>query len=327
MNNTIFLSICIPTYNRSNYLKKCLESIISQDSYNTKDIEILISDNASPDNTQEVVKSFQDKFPNIRYIKNDTNLGAERNILNLLNNFQGEYFFLLTDDDILLPNLLAKLKQIITHNSECSVFLSSYEVFSEKQKRTYIRHTFLISKKIPKSDIKDIVKFYNASSVASRICIRREFIDTEGYSNHMKSLYPCMYLVGYAALNGTSFYTKDLLIRHTRENVIFWDYPDDYMLNDKINLIKDLSKFDNRFYTIAFASLIINDMPDAIIDAIFKRPRKFCKLIRAIYKMPQIKSNPNLWVKIFYNFFRKLIGIIARKIYKIFCKLPYHYYE
>lgn len=320
MNNAILLSICIPTYNRSHYFKKCVESIISQDGFNTKDIEILISDNASPDNTEEIVKSFQDKFPNIRYIKNDTNLGAERNILNLLNNFKGEYFFLLTDDDILLPNSLAKLKQIIIHNSECSVFLSSYEVFSEKQKITYIHHTFPISKKISKSNIQEVVKFYNASSIVSRICVRREFIDIEGYSNHIKSMYPCMYLVGYAALNGASFYIKDSLIRHTGENKIFWDYPDDYMLNDKIKLIRDLNRFDNKFYPLAFSYLISNDVPWSILHTITKRPKFFLKLIIAIIQIPEIKLRSGIWIQIIYNFIIISSRIVIRKTVRIFRK-------
>jgi glycosyltransferase involved in cell wall biosynthesis len=314
MNNKILLSICIPTYNRAEYLKRCITSIISQDNFNSNEVEVLISDNASPDNTEQVVKLFQDKFSNIKYIKNEVNVGLERNILNLLKSFNGEYCFILTDDDMLLPNSLTKLTQIITYNSECSVFLSSLEVFVEPQKRTYIDYTFPVSKKIYKNDIKEIVKFFNASNVASRICIRRDFIDTEGYIRHMQSMYSLMYLVGYAALNGISFYMHDPLVWHTRDNKTFWDYPNDYMLNGILNLIKDLNKFNNKFYPLALDYLISNWIPYSILDAILKRPKKLLKLIFEIYKIPEIGFNLKIWIKIVYNFLRILSNIAIRKL-------------
>ena len=69
------LSICIPTFNRSNSLGNCLNSIcISNDLANLKDIEVCISDNCSTDNTREIVKKFEDKIK-IKYFKNEKNLG------------------------------------------------------------------------------------------------------------------------------------------------------------------------------------------------------------------------------------------------------------
>jgi glycosyltransferase involved in cell wall biosynthesis len=70
------LSICIPTFNSSKYLSETLDSIVAQ--FINKDIfnktEIIISDNDSPDNTFEVVKKYQEKYSNIHYFKNETNL-------------------------------------------------------------------------------------------------------------------------------------------------------------------------------------------------------------------------------------------------------------
>lgn len=317
MKNEILLSICIPTYNRAEYLKRCIKSVVSQDNFNSNEVEVLISDNASPDNTEQIVKLFQDKFSNIKYIKNEVNVGAEKNILNLLNSFNGEYCFILTDDDMLLPNSLIKLTQTITHNSECSVFLSSLEVFVEPQKRTYIDYTFPVSKKIHKGDINEIVKFFNASSVVSRVCLRRGFIDIKGYIKHIHSMFPLMYVVGYAALNGISFYMYDPLVRHTRDNKTFWDYPNNYMLNGILNLIKDLNKFNNKFYPLAFDYLISNWIPYSIIDVIFKKPKKLFKLIFALFKIPEIGLNPKIWIKIVYNFLRILSNIVIGKLKRI----------
>lgn len=103
------LSICIPTYNRANYLKDCLNSIVEQ--FENKEIsdqiEVVISDNASTDNTTQVVKEFQTKFKNIKYFRNDTNLGVDRNILNMVKKSTGEYCLPIGDDDGFLPGSLS----------------------------------------------------------------------------------------------------------------------------------------------------------------------------------------------------------------------------
>lgn len=69
MNKEPLLSICIPTYNREVYLKRLLDSIVSQKGF-SDDIEIVIDDGPSKDNTQLMVAEYQKKYPNIRYFRN-----------------------------------------------------------------------------------------------------------------------------------------------------------------------------------------------------------------------------------------------------------------
>ena len=69
----ILLSICIPTYNRSNYLKICLNSIMSQVDINLP-IEIIVSDNCSTDNSLEIIDEYINN-PLFRLIKQEKNLG------------------------------------------------------------------------------------------------------------------------------------------------------------------------------------------------------------------------------------------------------------
>lgn len=68
------LSICIPTYNRSGYLKKSLESIVKQTPFLDGQVEVVISDNASTDDTKEVAQEFTQKYKNILYFKNEQNI-------------------------------------------------------------------------------------------------------------------------------------------------------------------------------------------------------------------------------------------------------------
>lgn len=93
--STPLVSIGIPTYNRaSTYLRCALRSAVSQTYEN---IEIIVSDNCSSDNTESVVKEFDDL--RIRYYRQKENIGPVNNRNFCLERSQGKYFVLLSDDD------------------------------------------------------------------------------------------------------------------------------------------------------------------------------------------------------------------------------------
>lgn len=69
------VSICIPTYNRAPYLKKCLDSLVCQPEFQQGLVEIVVSDNASTDDTEKVVGAYRTAYPNFHYYKNETNIG------------------------------------------------------------------------------------------------------------------------------------------------------------------------------------------------------------------------------------------------------------
>lgn len=80
--NKPLLSICIPTYNRCEYLKKSLDSIVSQDGFN-EEVEIVISDNHSCDDTLIISKQYAKEYNNIKYFRNDENIGDKNHPLSL----------------------------------------------------------------------------------------------------------------------------------------------------------------------------------------------------------------------------------------------------
>jgi len=311
MSNKTLLSICIPTYNRADYLKQCLESLVSQEGFDSDGIEVLISNNASTDDTEKVIKSFKNKFKNIRYIKNEINLGVERNILNLLNNFRGDYFFLFCDDNILLPGALAVLKKAIRENPDCSLFLSGYENYFLKQKRIGLHMVFNKSKRISQNDIADLVRIYHDSHLLSRLCLKREFIDIEGFKRHIGSLYSHMYLVGFAALHGPTCFIKGPLNRNVTENIFFWNYPDGFVLTGQVKILEDLRKFNKDFYKAAKQDLI-NSIP-GVVEACFSKSYKtFLKFVLEILSIPELRFNPRVWFLTLYG--------VGQKIYAFFPK-------
>ena len=112
------LSICIPTYNRADLLGEALDAIFAQvNGGNSAAIEVVVSDNASPDATADVVQGMALAHPNVRvrYSRQATNVGPDRNILDVMFMGKGLYVLLLSDDDLLLPGaldaILARLRQ------------------------------------------------------------------------------------------------------------------------------------------------------------------------------------------------------------------------
>jgi len=119
------LSICIPTFNRDKILEKTLAILIEGiEKEITDSIEIIICDNASTDRTRDIIKAFIEKYTFVKYYRNKVNLGFDGNVVECIKNSNGEYIFLLSDDDIVLPgtirnayqNILVHKPSIICHS-------------------------------------------------------------------------------------------------------------------------------------------------------------------------------------------------------------------
>lgn len=103
LHSTPFISICIPAYQRTHYLKRLLQSI-SEQSYTH--FEVIISDDSRDDSVQQLVRLFEAKFP-LHYYKNETALGTPANWNFATGKAGGEWIKLMHDDDwFATPNAL-----------------------------------------------------------------------------------------------------------------------------------------------------------------------------------------------------------------------------
>jgi len=106
------VSFVVPCYNLAHFLPECLNSILGQ-TYG--DLEILIMDDCSPDNTEEIARSFHD--PRVRYIRNQNNLGHLQNYNKGIALSQGKYIWLISADDRLCkPYLLQRYIRVMENN-------------------------------------------------------------------------------------------------------------------------------------------------------------------------------------------------------------------
>lgn len=121
------LTIAIPTYNRANYLEILLYSILVQYDGIKEFLELIISDNASTDNTKDVVDQFILRGLDINYVRQKINLGPDVNIANCFRFSSGEYVWIMGDDEYFGDNVL---KFILDRLSESKYGLVYVESFS-----------------------------------------------------------------------------------------------------------------------------------------------------------------------------------------------------
>jgi len=124
------VTIAIPTFNRAALLRGCIQSALSQTYAN---IELLISDNASTDDTPKVLREFDDK--RLRVLRQQTNLGLLPNFNACLEAAAGEYVVFVSDDDQISPWLLERCVEVIGKQSHVPIVvaLSSVHISSSGQ--------------------------------------------------------------------------------------------------------------------------------------------------------------------------------------------------
>jgi glycosyltransferase involved in cell wall biosynthesis len=104
------VSIGLPVYNGEKFLGKAIESILAQ---TFQDFELIISDNASTDRTEEISRSYATRSQRIRYVRNMENIGAAMNFNQVFHLSSSEYFKWAAHDDLHEPDFLRKCVQAL----------------------------------------------------------------------------------------------------------------------------------------------------------------------------------------------------------------------
>jgi abequosyltransferase len=281
------LTIAIPTYNRARFIKLNLGQLKKICTHFLDRIEILISDNCSPDNTPQIVSEFQStEFP-IHYIRNEVNIGSDANIAQCFNLAKGKYVLILGDDDFILEGILEKIFPILMSEEKIGVvclkpygFINNFqdEKPAEQSEKTIVFDssgkylafinklvTFISANIINKSLIRDTNArdFMGENLVQVHLVIKAALVaDKNIYFDH--------YSLGCTRNNSGGYdfskvfvtnlgnildsYEKDGLDRksiYAFENKLLFSYYPYYLLKQRLsnynNLNLTYSNFNNRF--------------------------------------------------------------------------------
>lgn len=126
------ISVCVPVYNVEAYLPRCLDSILSQ---TFTDFELIIVNDASPDNSEEIIKKYLEQDERIRYVKHEANRSLPQARKSAVQIAKGEYYAFVDSDDWVEPHYLETLyRETKTQNAEITIcaYYQEYESREEE---------------------------------------------------------------------------------------------------------------------------------------------------------------------------------------------------
>jgi glycosyltransferase involved in cell wall biosynthesis len=166
------ISVLIPTYNRSNYIAECLESILSQ---TIKPFEVIVIDDGSSDDTATVLQAYRDR---IIYLRKEN--GGKPSALNFgLSIVRGDYIWLFDDDDVALPQAIEMRLECLQQRPEVDfVFAGHYYGSNDENGKIKRGRCYRFPMSLHKGVMPEILK--GCSFTLSSVLARRSVYDKVG---------------------------------------------------------------------------------------------------------------------------------------------------
>lgn len=255
------VSIVLPTYKRAHVLPLAIRSVLAQ-TYPNWEL-VVVSDN-SPDNTEEVVKSFDDS--RIRYFRNDPNLRLPRTLNRGFSLAQGDYLTWTSDDNMLAPEAIARMVETLQAGDADFVFADYYEFADTDDKG---QPTDLKPVRLP--DTPDMAK---GNSIGACFLYTRQVYERIG--DYDPDLF----------LNEDYDYwmriARQFRMRHIPELLYYFRRDEDSLYCSRFAEVRAgslLARYKNRFLT---ADDIVRGMTDLIVANL---DRHHCKALRLAYTL------------------------------------------
>lgn len=263
MTDEKILSICIPTYNRSNYLEVSLSKLFDENKIDTSSFEVLIGDNSDNFNSSKIVKKFINLYNNIFYTKHLTNIGAEANYQFLLEKSKGHFFLILGDDDYISNKNLTLLIEVLKKNQDAGII---------NLNRTYIEKNYSNDKKHDINIANKKVFFQNVNLWITHISsnvINKKYLSTDQiFDIPQNTQFPHIYWMGcISKLTDKYIIVNNKVIYCTPRNSFGYDIFDTFS-NDLFSILQN--SFDHDLHLILrkkmHKKILINFFPQYLIE-------------------------------------------------------------
>jgi len=217
----IKLSICIPTHNRAKFIGEALESIVSQARDN---VEIVVVDGASIDNTAQIVRRYQQQFSNLIYYRSERNSGVDKDMAKTIELARGEYCWMFSDDDTLKSGAIKRILQEIKFGYEiylCNV--KACDLFMRPLRERFWLYHKIKDRVFNLQDKEEFIEYCNkANSVGalfsymSSIILRRQEWNRRGYNYDFDGS-------AYAlAASLISFTNRTCRLKYLKSSLVLW---------------------------------------------------------------------------------------------------------
>lgn len=217
------ISICIPHYNRARHLLAVLESIRAQD---YKDIEVVVSDDCSKDDSASLIPAYISALAldnvQMRYIRQEKNIGYDANLRAALGFATGEYLFILGNDDALpTPETLSDVARVLERLGKPAIAFGNYHAYGKPE--AVMRRA--LSTKVVGAGPDVAARAYRSFGFVAGIIFSRDAFQAHNTDQYDGSIYVQIYLAariiaagGTLATLGFSIVSKDVLFEGEKAN-------------------------------------------------------------------------------------------------------------
>lgn len=316
------LSVIIPTYNRKNRLEKSLAMYTAE---NISEIEYIILDNHSTDDTEEYLLSLMEKNQNIKYFRNPQNLGYNRNLYRGYLEATSNWITVLADDDEMEYGYFYDLLSIIENDArdECAIIVSPLK-FRVKDNEERIYSKYDSTTRIHKG-LDAIKSVYMETGAVPGFTFNKNLINQDVWRLD-NSIYPQIRIAVYASLKHDVIYfvPKHYIVIPEGDSVMIrvadaMKRPLDYGVIERFNILldvqKELSGIEGR--------RLIHEMSPNILGwaaGVFKAMNALDKVysmkyFKSLLEHDKIKSSPIFWLVVVNEILKNKNVNISAKIF------------
>jgi len=279
------LGICVPTYNKVKYLKKNIDMLCSiiKELGLEKNLLIYVSDNCSNDETEKYMQHvIQNSIEvDIKYHRNEKNIGAIGNFIYAIEHTEAEYIMLLGDDDFISKEYLKKVYESVNNDIACIV--PSYINIDTNGKFNGRQRDVGCPSRIYEKGFLNCLENSWRGHQMSGLVFDRKLICTEMKRIKSRNPYLTIYWVGYMCMKGKTFHLTDYPVMVTRppQKDKDWGYGEAGLIPEVFSnykLMDELSAFQR--FRLEMNFLIKQYWRYAMY--IKKGPRQFLKCIAQI---------------------------------------------
>jgi abequosyltransferase len=266
MQKQFLISICIPSYNRPNELKRLLESI---DTNHINSVQIVICEDKAPKRLEvrAVVNDFQAvSLYNVKYVENEENCGHGKNLRECIRHADGEYIVYMGDDDMFIPKKFDQFYEFVQYHTDYGYILRSHASLSTGgSKPEYFR--YYSSDKTFAPGLDAYVDFFQKSTSMSGFTIKRDLVKDITIDTLDKTLLFQLYMMAEVCLNYPSAYCNTPFVYVVSNGTSFFGknekekglYKPETLVTTNVNFIKSfftVSKYIDNKYKINSTCLI-----------------------------------------------------------------------
>lgn len=297
MTHPVKLTIGIPTFNGARRIGETLDSILLQTTESlAEQIEIVVLDNASTDDTEAVIRDYQQASKiNIRYVKNSENIGYDRNVDALFRHAHGDYVWTLADDDLVQEEAIPKVLDFIKQTNTDFLVLN-FDAYDSKMLE--IRHELKMpEKRICTSASDFFLHAHGRYGQVSSLIFRKEKWTSLDISKGFGSNYVHIYAVYSTILNGTALILGDpmLKVRLGSEN---FGTSGDALIQIATSGVKLIHMMNEMGHEKILIKKLLRESRRYVLDTV-KRAKKLGiqRKNNAAKNLLEAYSTPRIWLK------------------------------